>query len=100
MTNFSWPHNLDQLQHVLKELIVITQTPYIVYQDVKHMLEQETTPSYGLPSANLDLHQTLDEINYQIIQTVLKEEHGKYPLENLEKLREIIARYHVQLITQ
>lgn len=76
MTSFPWSHNLDQLQHVLKELAVITKTPYITYADVKYMLDQESTPLTSLPSVNLDLTKTLDDINYQIIQTVLAEEQG------------------------
>lgn len=79
-TAFSWPHNLDQLQHVLKELAVVTKTPYITCNDVKYFLEQETPPVHSLPSTDLDLTQTLEEINYQIIRNVLAEEH-----ENKEK---------------
>jgi DNA-binding NtrC family response regulator len=79
-TAFPWTHNLDQLQHVLKELAVVTKTPYITYNDVKYFLDQETPTMPSLPSVDLDLSQTLDEINYQIILTVLAEEH-----ENKEK---------------
>jgi transcriptional regulator with PAS, ATPase and Fis domain len=79
-TAFDWTHNLDQLQHVLKELAVVTKTPYITYNDVKYFLDQETPALPSLPSVDLDLSQTLDEINYQIILNVLAEEQ-----ENKEK---------------
>ena len=76
MTNFSWPQNLNQLRHILRELAVITQTPYISYQNVKYMLDQELNLSATQVPINLDLSQTMEEINYQIIQMVLKEENG------------------------
>lgn len=76
MLNFPWPHNLYQLQHVLRELTIITQTPYITYKDTKFMLDQELMPSVSAPPSDLDLGHTLDEINFQIIQMVLKEENG------------------------
>lgn len=79
-TAFPWPHNLDQLQRVLKELAVVTKTPYITCHEVKYFLEQETPAIPNLPSVDLDLTQTLEEINYQIILKVLTEEH-----ENKEK---------------
>lgn len=79
-TAFPWTQNLDQLHHVLKELAVVTKTPYITYHDVKYFLDQEMPAMPSLPSVDLDLTQTLDEINYQIILTVLEEEN-----ENKEK---------------
>lgn len=75
MTNFPWLRNLDQLRHVLKELVTITHTSYITYDEVKQILNQESSP-VNPAFADLDLTQTLDDINYQIIQTVLNEEHG------------------------
>lgn len=75
MEEFSWPRNLDQLFRVLKELAAITRSPYITGRDVRRILNQErllSPPSSGC----LDLSQTLDEINYQIIRIVLEEENG------------------------
>jgi len=78
LQSFSWPHNLDQLQHVLKELVVITNTPYITYESVEQALKQEQTfsPFQYEPSIHFNLNQTLDVINYQIIMAVLKQENG------------------------
>ena len=76
MTEFPWPSNLDQLHHILRELAVITQTPYVSCQDVKYMLDQEQSLPADSVSSNLDLSRTMEEINYQIIQTVLQEENG------------------------
>lgn len=75
MTSFSWPQNLSQLQHVLQELVVLTQTPYISLKDVKEMLKQELSVSSYI-STSFDLKGTLEEINYKIIQMILAEEKG------------------------
>ncbi len=78
LQSFAWPHNLDQLQHVLKELVVITHTPYITCKSVQQVLKQEQNicPFEDMTSVHFDLSQTLDAINYQIIITVLKQENG------------------------
>lgn len=76
MTTFSWPNNLDQLQHIIRELVIITKTPYITYDNVKEALEKEPNEITPAESSNLNLTKTLDEINNQIIQIVLKEENG------------------------
>ena len=76
MCAFSWPHNLDQLHHVIEELVIITKTPYINCQDVKSILEAEPVQKTSDTCSGFDFSGTLDEMNYQIIQMVLKEEHG------------------------
>lgn len=75
MTEFTWPNNLDQLHHVIKELVVSTKTPYITYNDVKAALEAEPNPDAGSNNdCSFDLSGTLDDINYRIIKQVLNEE--------------------------
>ncbi len=77
MTVFPWPQNLAQLQHVLQELAVITKTPYITANDVRYLLNQEKHSfSFSDSMVNLDLNRPLDDINYQIIQMILEQEHG------------------------
>lgn len=79
MKEFPWKHNLDQLQRIIKELVVITPTSYISAESVMHILRQEEPyiPAGSTTSAiPVDLKQSLDEINYQIIKLVLNEEKG------------------------
>jgi len=70
MHSFPWPGNLDQLHHVIKELVVITQTPYITYTDTKAILDAEPAISGNAPQTTLNLSTTLDEMNHQIIHTM------------------------------
>lgn len=64
MLSYNWPNNLDQLQHVLKELVTITKTPYISCDTVEAILKQE--PDYGrVFDDSVKFDGTLDEINYK-----------------------------------
>lgn len=77
--NFSWPQNLNQFHRVLRELVIITKTSYISADSVRSMLKQETAGNYNNPSfmggTSIDLNQTLDDINYDIIRMTLQQEH-------------------------
>lgn len=71
--NYSWKRNLDQFRHVLKELMILSKSAYISEADVRMILEQENRNTSGLPDG-IDLNQTLDRINQDIIQLVLQQE--------------------------
>lgn len=75
MTAYQWPHNLDQLQHVLRELITISTTPYISLADVRNMLKQEPSSFADSNSAFL-FTGTLEEMNVRMIKQVLEQEKG------------------------
>ena len=80
MKNFHWEHNLEQLYRVLRELVILTDEPYISEDLVEKILSQETLTNMTIPSAkpSIPLNKTLDEINYYIIQAILEEEgHNK-----------------------
>ena len=110
MNSFPWPGNLDQLHHVIKELVVITHTP-LPPPDTKAILDAEPAISCNDPQTTLNLSATLDEMNYQIIQWVLAEEHGnkekncqtswhkqKHSLENVEKKKKNHKRKEDEVI--
>lgn len=74
LKNFEWPYNIDQLKQVVKELIILTNTPYISAADVRHILDRlrnkaEVSISEGAPK--LDLNRPLAEIERDIINIVM-----------------------------
>lgn len=78
LQEYYWPFNYTQFKRVLKELAVITTTPYITTSNVKNILSKERIE---LGTASLDdhdfhLNRTLDEINREIIALCLKETGG------------------------
>ena len=78
---FDWPHNYTQFQRILKELAMMTQGPYITTREVREVLRRvlrvptlhDRAEDAGEP---LDLSQTLEMINREIIRRVLEEENG------------------------
>lgn len=76
MKEFTWEDNLEQLQRVLRELVILTEGSYISQDLVKKILSQETQTSMtnSAKVSSIPLNKTLDEINYYIIQAVLEEE--------------------------
>lgn len=76
LKQFPWDGNLHQLQRIVYELMLITATPYISYENTMRLLHQETAlwVSPGQSGYQFDLHQTLEHITYDIVRVVLKEE--------------------------
>ena len=78
MIRYDWPGNYTQFKHVLHELTVLTQGPYISATDVGELLAQErqvyrrSTVTNGL----LIQGATLDEMTRQIVQQALAENQG------------------------
>lgn len=76
MLEFSWPQNLNQLYRVMKELVILEHS-YISKETVQRVLEKEQyVPEQTEDTSTIDLNKTLDEITYDIIQMILKEEGG------------------------
>lgn len=78
LQSYPWPHNYNQFKRILNELAVITTGLYIKTKDVEKILRREKRES--LPqdtgSSTLDLSRTLEEINIEIAERVLREEGG------------------------
>lgn len=81
MKLFPWESNLSQLKRIIHELMLITTNSYISYEDTMRILRKETSvwskPDMGL-SLGLDLSQSLEEINYDVIRYVLKDENNNH----------------------
>ena len=77
---YHWPNNLDQFHRVLREAAALTDGSYITNDIVQMLLNQEQEvcdqSHFAQLSSQLDLTKTLDEITYDIIRTVLAEEHN------------------------
>lgn len=70
----NWVNNIDQFKRVIEELIIATNTFYINVDTVKKVLSHEILPTSDSNVYSLDLSKSLDEINKDIIDLVLKEE--------------------------
>ncbi|SCP98796.1 PrpR N-terminal domain-containing protein [Anaerobium acetethylicum] len=100
LQHYDWPYNYTQFKQILTELVVLTDTPYIQTSTVRSTLEQAkaTLTSEMKNTANglqLDLNRSLEEINNDIIQHVLKESGGNQTLaaQKLQISRTTLWRY-------
>ena len=78
---YDWPHNYTQLQRVLQELALMAEGQEISVGEVEEVLRREqamaeATGRTQKPAEPLDLSQTLDQINREVIRRVLAEEGG------------------------
>ena len=78
LKQFPWEGNLHQLQRIIYELMLITSTPYISYENTMRLLHQETALWVAPEQSGyqFDLNQTLDDITYDVVRMVLKEENN------------------------
>ena len=81
LEDYEWPHNYTQFQRVMEELVTVSQSSMLNVDEVQTVLKKENiiaTVSEKAEDANinLDLNQTLDKINYDIVCKVLEEEQG------------------------
>jgi transcriptional regulator with PAS, ATPase and Fis domain len=81
LQQYHWPQNYTQFKRILKELAVLTTTPYITSVSVSNILDKERSTIGGIHAAAfngtvLNLNKSLDDITQDIINTVLSEKHG------------------------
>lgn len=80
LQDYDFPSNLTQFERILKEAVLQTPAPYISSGTIRNLLEQETalTPSSHTEEETsdrdfvLNLNQSLDSMNRDIIRHVLK----------------------------
>lgn len=76
LQNYEWPQNYNQFKRVMKELAIMTDTPYIKASSVSRMLMREKPPVAVSVGTGLNLDRTLEEINLDILRYVLSQEGG------------------------
>lgn len=76
LISFDWPSNQLQFKNVIKQLVIVTSGSYIQDNDVRELLKDELSESQTLSTNMIQLDQTLEEITYDIIQLVMKEENN------------------------
>lgn len=81
LREYDWPDNYTQLKRILNELALITTTPYIQAEHVAMLLRNERRKGQaGTTNAGaqteIALNRTLNEINQDIIQTVVNQCRG------------------------
>lgn len=81
LQRFDWPHNYTQFQRILKELAATANGLYITVAAVNDVIEREKTQgTFDIRAEDtispINLNQTLQQINREIVSRVLIEEKG------------------------
>ena len=76
LQNFTWEHNLGQLKAILSALVAMAQGPYILANDVRHVLGEESRKAPKMPGGTMQisLNQSLEKMTQEIAFAVLQEE--------------------------
>ena len=72
--NYSWPGNVIQLKRILSEAVMMTDGDYITGDTVSRCIYNETFSSQEVRVEHIDPNQSLDDMTYDIVRMVLKEE--------------------------
>lgn len=74
LASYSWPGNITQLKRVLLEAALLADGNYITSQNIRTCIENEMFESDASVVCNIDLNRSLDEITYDVVRMVVKEE--------------------------
>lgn len=74
LAGYSWPGNITQLKRVLLEAALLADGNYITAGNIKTCIENEMFELDESVVCNIDLNQSLDEITYDVVRMVVKEE--------------------------
>lgn len=74
LQGYTWFHNIDQFQRIIRELYVVTENSYISEKEVKAQLAKEELNSPYRDLQTFNYNRTLIEMEQDILFSVLKEE--------------------------
>lgn len=72
--NYSWPGNITQVKRVLRQIMGSTEGPLITKDSVKKFIRNEIFENQEDHSFDIDLNQSLSDINYDVVRMIMKQE--------------------------
>lgn len=76
LQSYEWPQNYSQFKRIMRDLALLTDTPYIKAQTVSKLLLRESPAPMEQAGIGLNLNRPLEEIDLDILRCVLAEENG------------------------
>ncbi|MDZ7362537.1 MAG: sigma-54 dependent transcriptional regulator [candidate division KSB1 bacterium] len=75
MRNYHWPGNVRELENVLERAAVLCDGEHITLADLPPLVKDRVAV-FQLPGENLDLNQTLEEVERALIERAMSRAHG------------------------
>jgi DNA-binding NtrC family response regulator len=75
MKTYHWPGNVRELENVLERAAVLCEAEHITVADLPPLVKDRSAV-FQLPSENLDLNQTLEEVERALIERAMSRAHG------------------------
>jgi DNA-binding NtrC family response regulator len=75
MANYHWPGNVRELENVLERAAVLCEGEHITIADLPPLVKDRSAV-FSLPGENLDLNQTLEEVERALIERAMTRAHG------------------------
>jgi DNA-binding NtrC family response regulator len=75
MKNYHWPGNVRELENVLERAAVLCEGEHISLADLPPLVKDRSAV-FQLPSENLDLNHTLEEVERALIERAMSRAHG------------------------
>ncbi|MBQ6451518.1 MAG: PrpR N-terminal domain-containing protein [Solobacterium sp.] len=78
LAGYAWPGNYTQMERVLNQLFTISRDHLVHAEDVTETLRMESSiePAHTVTANYLNLNRSLEEIEKEIVQTVIRENNG------------------------
>lgn len=75
LQGYSWPHNIKQLERILHEAILMTDSPWISAKTIRQLLSEDKSALPMVPDGTqINIKQPLTGILYDVVLQVLAEE--------------------------
>ena len=75
MKNYHWPGNVRELGNVLERAAVLCEAEHITVADLPPLVKDRSAV-FQLPNENLDLNQTLEDVERALIERAMSHAHG------------------------
>ncbi len=75
LLNYHWPGNVRELENLIERAAVLCDHSLITVTDLPPLVKDRSA-IFSLPDDNLDLNQTLEEVERALLERALKKAHG------------------------
>jgi TyrR family helix-turn-helix protein len=88
LTEYDWPGNIRELEHLVEQLVVTSQTQMIHPEDLPAYLQPQKKEESVTAKGIIPLRQAVEEVERQILRHALKKYHSSRKIANALKVNQ------------